>query len=214
MFKNYIKDYKKTVIFTITFILFIILTILLIKNNNLLIDKSIETNLLNIRNKNLTNIMITITNIGSAYFLILISIIISCLNKFKEIRKKININLISIFTISQILKQIIRRPRPIGINLVTANGFSYPSGHSMVSMAYFGFLVYLIYKNYNKNKYKKIIIITTLTVIPLLIGISRIYLGVHYLSDVIGGFLLSIAYLMIYIKLNNKSEVIKWKQSE
>ena len=65
---------------------------------------------------------------------------------------------------------------------------------------------YLIYKNL-KNKIAKVSLILLLFTVITLIGFSRIYLGVHYLSDVIGGFLLSIAYLMIYIKINNQKEV-------
>ena len=69
----------------------------------------------------------------------------------------------------------------------------------MVSMAYYGFIAYLIYKK-QTNKLIKTIIIISLLLTILLVGFSRIYLGVHYLSDVIGGFLLSIVYLMIFIK--------------
>lgn len=56
-----------------------------------------------------------------------------------------------------------------------------PSGHSMVSMAFYGLLIYLIYKNV-KNKYLKVILIVLLSLLIIMIGISRIYLDVHYLS--------------------------------
>lgn len=69
----------------------------------------------------------------------------------------------------------------------------------MVSMAFYGFLIYLIYKNV-KNKYIKVISILLLSTLILLIGASRIYLGVHYASDVIGGFLIAISYLILYIE--------------
>ena len=73
----------------------------------------------------------------------------------------------------------------------------------MISMAFYGFLIYLIYKNI-KNKYLKTTLIIILSLLIIAIGISRIYLGVHYLSDVIGGFLISIFYLIVYIKLIKK----------
>lgn len=79
-------------------------------------------------------------------------------------------------------------------------GYSFPSGHSMVSMAFYGFLIYLIYNNI-KNKYIKWILICSLSILIILIGISRIYLGVHYTSDVLAGFLLSISYLVIYTRI-------------
>ena len=67
----------------------------------------------------------------------------------------------------------------------------------MVSMAFYGFIIYLIYKNI-ENKTIKWSSIILLSILIILIGISRIYLGVHYTSDVLGGFLLAISYLIIY----------------
>ena len=122
--------------------------------------------------------------------------------KNKKIPLYISLNLVCSFISNQIAKLIFLRPRPTGINLIEESGFSYPSGHAMVSMAYFGFIAYLLYKKL-KNKLTKSILIITLILTILLIGFSRIYLGVHYLSDVIGGFLLSIVYLMIFIKIIN-----------
>ena len=201
-----IKENRKKIIFVISLLLFIILTFTIFSNSINKIDKNIESIILSIREDNLTNIMITITNISSAYSLIVISILLLIIIKDKKIPLAIIKNLICIFIFSQLTKIILQRPRPLGINLIDATGFSYPSGHSMVSMAYFGFISYLIYKNL-KNKIAKVSLILLLFTVITLIGFSRIYLGVHYLSDVIGGFLLSIAYLMIYIKINNQKEV-------
>ena len=73
----------------------------------------------------------------------------------------------------------------------------------MASMAFYGYLIYLIYK-YVENKNIKWILIMLLSILICSIGISRIYLGVHYTSDVLGGFLISISYLVIYISAINK----------
>ncbi len=99
--------------------------------------------------------------------------------------------------LNQLLKFIIQRPRPVGYRIVEEKGFSFPSGHSMASTAFYGFLIYLVYKKV-KNKYLKIGLIIFLTFLIFSIGVSRIYLGVHYTSDVLAGFCISISYLIIF----------------
>lgn len=202
-FKN-----KKTIILFVSLILFIFLTYNIFNNKIAFIDSYIEGIILSIRNDKLTDIMTIITNISSAYALIVITILLLILIKNKKIPILITFNLIFSFLTSQLIKIILRRDRPVNISLVNAMGFSYPSGHSMVSMAYFGFIAYIVYK-YIDNTIVKVILIITLFVSIFAIGFSRIYLGVHYFSDVLGGFLLSISYLMLFININkfNLSEV-------
>ena len=73
----------------------------------------------------------------------------------------------------------------------------------MISMHFYGYIINLIYK-YVTNKYIKWISIVLLSILICSIGISRIYLGVNYTSDVLGGFSISISYLVIYISAVNK----------
>ena len=138
-----------------------------------------------------------ITNFANMYFLIVSSIVLTIAIKNKKIGLTIFINLGLSALVNFILKQILQRPRPIEHRIIDETGYSLPSGHSMVSMAFYGFLIYLIYKNV-KNRYLKIILIFLLSTLIISIGISRIYLGVHYTSDVIAGFLVAITYLIIY----------------
>lgn len=196
---TYIKDNRKNIIIITSLILFVFITYAIFNNKITQIDQMVHSHILNMRNDTLTNTLIVITNISSAYSLIVISILLLAVIKNKKIPLLICLNLVSAYLINATAKIIFTRPRPIGINLIEESGFSYPSGHAMISMSYFGFIAYLIYKN-SKNKFNKSILIITLILTILTIGFSRIYLGVHYLSDVIGGFLLSIIYLTIYIK--------------
>ena len=138
------------------------------------------------------------TNFGGAIFVISLTTILFFVIKDKKIGISIITNLGIVTILNQIIKFIMQRPRPTEFRIIEETGYSFPSGHSMVSLAFYGYLIYLIYK-YVKNKYLKWISIVLLSILICSIGISRIYLGVHYTSDVLGGFLLSISYLVIYI---------------
>lgn len=141
-----------------------------------------------------------ITNFGGAIFVISLTTILFFVIKDKKIGISIITNLGIVTILNQIIKFIMQRPRPTEFRIIEETGYSFPSGHSMVSMAFYGYLIYLIYR-YIKNKYIKWSLIVLLSILICLIGISRIYLGVHYTSDVLGGFLLSISYLVVYISL-------------
>ena len=99
---------------------------------------------------------------------------------------------------NQILKNIFRRTRPLFKHLVKESCFSFPSGHAMVSFCFYGLIIYFIHKS--NLKHKRIYEIL-LIVIIVLIGLTRIYLGVHYFSDIIGGFLFGLLYLLLFIRL-------------
>lgn len=144
-----------------------------------------------------------ITNFGGAIFIAVVAIFLAIIIKNKKIGISIFVNLVIITGLNQLLKRILQRARPTEYRIIQETGYSFPSGHSMISMAFYGYLIYLIYKNV-KNKYIKWISISLLSILICLIGISRIYLGVHYTSDVLGGFLISISYLVIYISAVNK----------
>lgn len=144
-----------------------------------------------------------ITNFGGAIFIAVVAIFLAIIIKNKKIGISIFVNLVMITGLNQLLKRILHRPRPTEYRIIQETGYSFPSGHSMISMAFYGYLIYLIYKHV-KNKYIKWISISLLSILICLIGISRIYLGVHYTSDVLGGFLISISYLVIYISVVNK----------
>lgn len=152
---------------------------------------------------NITPIAKVITQLGGVIGIITIAIILSIVIKDKKTSILIWVNLIISTLLNQILKYIIQRPRPTEFRLIDESGYSFPSGHSMISAAFYGFFIYLIYKNV-KNKYLKWGLVTLLSLLIILIGISRIYLGVHYTSDVLAGFLISISYLIIFVTMINK----------
>lgn len=156
----------------------------------------------NLRSDGLTFIMLFITNFCNPIILILLSLVILLICKDKKMGLIIIINLLVSILLNIIFKGIIQRDRPLEDFLITESGYSFPSGHSMVSMAYYGLIIYFIYKKIKDKRVRNILMIL-IGLLILAIGFSRIYLGVHFASDVIGGFLISIIYLVCAIKLLN-----------
>ena len=164
-------------------------------------------------NPSVTPIAIIITNLGGAIAVILLTVIFCILINNKKISFTILLNVVIATILNILLKNIIQRPRPDDFRLISETGYSFPSGHSMVSMAFYGFLIYLSIK-YLKNRKLKVILITSLSILIILIGISRIYLGVHYTSDVIAGFLISACYLIVYTSLVKKYIIEREEKNE
>ena len=189
---------KNILIFSLELILiisFIMILVLVLNENISSFDNTIYNFISNFINNPTTRIMKVITFLGSAYTLITLTVLLILFGKDK---KYFGINLVFIFIFNFIIKNIICRPRPVGHNLITEHGYSFPSGHSMVGAAVYGLLIYYIYKNV-KNKIHKWLLIIFLSLLIIGIGISRIYLGVHYPSDVLGGYLLALVWLIILI---------------
>jgi len=171
------------------------LAICIVQNGNIAMDATIYQWIAKWRSNSMTQIAKIVTMMGSAAVLITIAAL-ALLGKDRKLGLFISANLIMIAITNFVLKWLIQRPRPDeALRLVQERGFSFPSGHSMVSMAFYGLLIYIIWGRV-KNRYKRYAICGGLAILIVLIGMSRIYLGVHYATDVMGGFLLSIAYLI------------------
>lgn len=195
---NVLKNNKRWSILLICLIVFLFILGNVLNNKITAFDTNIYNAINIVKNDIATNMFKVITEFGSAKILIIIALASLFIVKNKKIGIAICANLASIGVLNQILKNIIQRPRPIEFRLVEESGYSFPSGHSMASMAFYGLIIYFIYKNI-KNKTVRNSICIVLSALIFLIGISRIYLGVHYASDVIAGFLVSIAYLIVYV---------------
>lgn len=186
------KINKKIFIPISLLLLFIINTILVTTNKVTFIDKSIYGFIIKYSSEVTTTIMKIITFFGSTIWIVVLSIlifIIFLVLKQKNKAYKIASSIILSTIINNIVKIIIRRPRPEYITVVEKT-FSYPSGHTMASTTLYGILLYLLLKSNLKKTYK-IVFGIILGNLPLLVGISRIYLGAHFFTDVFGGYLLS-----------------------
>ena len=201
MLKKIIEKNYKWIIFFLCLIIVLMILEDIFENEQLQLDVFVyRLVILNLRSEPLTAIMKVITNLSSAYVLIAISLGTLICIKNKKVGLCITANLAITTILNQILKYIIQRPRPDGYRLIAESGYSFPSGHSMVSMAFYGLIIYLIWKMVKDKKIKYISCGILGILIPL-IGFSRIYLGVHYASDVIGGFAISIAYLLLFTNI-------------
>lgn len=110
------------------------------------------------------------------------------------------INLVAVTLLNVLLKQLVQRPRPEGFRLIAETGYSFPSGHSMIAMGFYGLLAWMVW-HYEKDNFVKWLCSIGFVLTIALIGFSRIYLGVHYASDVIAGFCVSFAWLCIYTRI-------------
>lgn len=171
------------------------------------IDETIYNLIFKLFSTPTTFIMTFISHLGSATILILICIILYILLKDKKMALIIMLNLAIVYLLNVIIKMIIARPRPDILRLVYETGYSFPSGHAMVATGFYGFLIYIANKKI-KNKALRRCITILLTLLIFLIGISRIYLGVHYATDIIGAFMIGIIYLVIFINILKKNSII------
>lgn len=208
----FIKKNLKWLICLIALILFIAIIRSVYKESIVDFDNFYYNYISNLISDRMTFFVKIITNLGSAFALITLTILILLIPKDKKYGILTGINLVTIFIINLVLKLIFARPRPLDINLIEEVGYSFPSAHAMVSTAFYGFIVYLIWQTRMSLK-KKWLYSCILSILIMLICITRIYLGVHYASDVFGGMLISISYLILYTSiiakyLNNKKSSI------
>lgn len=157
----------------------------------------------NIISEGMTPFIKIITWFGGIVGITIMSVVSMSMIKEKKINISLAICLVLGVIINNAIKFIFARERPDINPLMIENTYSFPSGHSMMSMILYGYLIYLVYSYLKKIKYKWLIILV-LSILIIGIGFTRIYLGVHYVSDVIGGFALGIAYLIIYIDVSLK----------
>ncbi|MGP4060864.1 phosphatase PAP2 family protein [Halobacillus sp. H74] len=108
------------------------------------------------------------------------------------------VNMIGISSLTKLLKITFERKRPEVLAEHDGTGFSFPSGHSTGSIVFYGFIIYLFVISPLKKQWKWLINITLGSLI-LLIGLSRVYLGVHYFTDIAAGFLFGLAWLFVCI---------------
>lgn len=167
----------------------------------------------------LTNVMKYITMFGSQYVFLPLLICIIFGLRDKRYGIFMTMNLVWVFIINYILKSIFMRPRPVSLLVSDISGFSFPSSHVMCSVAFYG-LLYILIKRNVKSKSFNVCFLTFLTLLIATIGFSRVYLQVHYLSDVIMGIIYGLLCLGTFVTIlkvidnDNKNLEVKAEESE
>lgn len=159
---------------------------------------------------------LTTTFFGSSTFLLPANIILS-LSALWVLRNKILALRLAVISFSAvtfmyILKSVFKRHRPVDFLIDQAAGYSFPSGHSLNSLVFFGLLLFF-FKHAGAKKSYLFLLFFLFGLIVILIGFSRVYLRVHFASDVVAGFSLGIAWLLIALvflpkRLQNKASKI------
>jgi len=152
-------------------------------------------------------VMLFITFLGKHQFLIPANIILIfyflLVNKQTWFSIRVITISISSLVLMLLLKQLFQRKRPLSPLLKAAKGLSFPSGHAIMAVTFYGLLIYIV-QHTIESSWIRILVTIFLIILALLIGFSRVYLRVHYASDVLGGFIIGLLWLFISLA------VIKW----
>lgn len=148
----------------------------------------------------LTSLMEGFSSLASPVVLLMMLLMVAAFAPGRRPGMCATINLGCALAINQVLKFIVQRPRPDGFRLVSEVGYSFPSGHSMVSMAFYGLCAWMVW-HYERDRIMKWLWCCGFGAAIGLVGVSRVYLGVHYASDVLAGFCVSLAWVAVYTKV-------------
>ena len=161
-------------------------------------------------NKVNNKIMLFITFLGKHQFLIPANLILIFYFLLVTKQNWFSIRVITIAISSLVLmillKQLFQRKRPLSPLLKAARGLSFPSGHAIMAVTFYGLLIYILQHIIAADWLKFVLIVLVIGLI-ILIGFSRIYLRVHYASDVLGGFIIGLLWLLLSLA------ILKWLEA-
>ena len=211
----YVTILVSAILFVVALNGFVEITDELAENELTGIDKSVTEYIISFRSEALTNYFTFATDLGDRYAYIVITVFLAGYYFFKQRSWKFILQttlVLLLATFSNIvLKRVFNRARPTLDHLVTVNTLSYPSGHSMSAMAFYGFLIYLCLR-YNMRTWLKVVLVFVLVITILSIGISRIYLGVHFPTDVAAGFVGGLIWVAFCAVVFNVFELLRKRQ--
>ena len=196
----------------LAFLIFADLSRHVLNANILAFDRAVSEAIYAYRSPALTSLMIFISFLGGTVVLLGGSVAVFLFLLIKSYRREAVLFLFTVatgFVLNLILKYVIARTRPDIAPLIQEVFFSYPSGHSMNSFVFYALLAYLVY-HLSRNAALSVVVSTGCIGLILLIGISRIYLGVHYPSDVFAGFLVGLGWVLTILVVQRTFRVYRY----
>ena len=154
-----------------------------------------------LRGPALTGVTVVITTCADKYWIIGLCIVLLIVPQTRlTFGVPLSAGALGTLLLNTLIKHIVQRPRPEVLHLVNEHGFSFPSGHSITSMFFYGLAIWLVCR-YVTNRTARNILVALLAIPMLLVGPTRIYLGVHYPTDVLAAWCLGIAAVILIIEI-------------
>ncbi len=198
--KNLVPGTITTVLLIIFFLVFLLMVKLVFVDHHLAFDESVAAYAHSKVSDLKTRLFLDLTFLGSQHFLLPAYIILTgiflSIKKLRNYGWRILLTAVSGTAMMFSLKYLFERDRPLVPLLSPAAGHSFPSGHAFSSLLFFGILIFIVIHAI-KNHWLKYLLIFILLFLSLLVGLSRIYLNVHFATDVIAGFSLAICWLLL-----------------
>lgn len=178
-------------------------------------DESVTDYVTSFRTPGTNSFFQFVTDLGDFYAYLTFTIIAGLFFFYKLKNKKFVLQLVGVvilsFLVNLALKEFFDRARPTLEHMVVVKTLSYPSGHAMSAMSYYGFLIYLIF-HIKMNRWLRGFLTVLFAALIFFIGLSRIYLGVHYPSDVVGGFIGGLIWIAFCVVLFNIIDLLRQRR--
>ena len=198
---------------------FLALLFMILQNMKIPFDPFLQSAILEFRAPMITRAMILLTYTANWQFITGVCLILLILPRTRRFPGLI-LSASPLFStlFYKLIKEILQRPRPEEVlHLIQQGGFSFPSGHAMTGLVFYGLVLYFLLGSIKKSSTRKVLLAVGLIYI-LFVGFSRIYLGVHYPSDVLAGWCLGGLQLMLILRLpvgfpgQRKCSLYKWTE--